>query len=69
MIAEMTLCGAMGAGGAHGCVVLAWCDEAWAGFAVVACFNGFLGSSSGCKGELHYMGVRHAGDTPLEGFV
>ncbi len=22
-----------------------------------------------CRGELHYMGVRHADDTPLEGFV
>ena len=23
----------------------------------------------GRQGELHYMEVRHAGDTPLEGFV
>ena len=23
----------------------------------------------GARGELHYKAVRHAGDTPLEGFV
>ena len=40
--------------------------EVWAGLGVAARFSG---PDMECRGELHYMGVRHAGDTPLEGFV
>lgn len=29
----------------------------------------FSGLDTGARGELHYMRVRHAGDTPLEGLV
>lgn len=50
----------------YGSGLLVWCDEAWAGLGVAARFNG---PDMECRGELHYMGVRHAGDTPLEGFV
>ena len=36
-------------------------------------FGGQIPSSRGCtaatRGELHDTGVRHAGDTPQEGFV
>ena len=28
-----------------------------------------VGSAVGARGELHYKAVRHAGDTPLGGFV
>ena len=41
--------------------------EAWAGLGVAACFNDL--DMGGRGGELHYMEVRHAGDTPLEGLV
>ena len=40
--------------------------DAWAGLGVAACFNDL---DMGGRGELHYMEVRHAGDTPLEGLV
>ena len=40
--------------------------EVWAGLGVAARFSG---PDMECRGELHYMGVRHAGDTPLEGLV
>ena len=36
------------------------------GWVVAARFNG---PDMGGRGELHYMEVRHAGDTPLEGLV
>ena len=36
------------------------------GWAVAARFNDL---DMGGRGELHYMEVRHAGDTPLEGLV
>jgi len=36
------------------------------GWSVAARFNGL---DMGGRGELHYMEVRHAGDTPLEGLV
>ena len=36
------------------------------GCAVAARFDGL---DMGGRGELHYMEVRHAGDTPLEGLV
>ena len=36
------------------------------GWAVAARFNGL---DMGCRGELHYKAVRHAGDASLEGFV
>lgn len=41
--------------------------DAWAGLGVAACFNDL--DMGGRGGELHYMEVRHAGDTPLEGLV
>jgi len=36
------------------------------GWVVAARFSGL---DTGARGELHYMRVRHAGDTPLEGLV
>ena len=50
----------------YGSGLLVWCDEAWAGLGVAARFNG---PDMECRGELHYMEVRHAGDTPLEGLA
>ncbi len=57
-----------------GCFLGSWarrlprarCTRRGPGCAVVARFNGL---DMGGWGELHYMGVRHAGDTLLEGFV
>lgn len=41
-------------------------DEAWAG--LCGC-DVFRLCNRGYRGELHYKAVRHAGDTPLGGFV
>ena len=41
-------------------------DEAWGGLG--GC-SSFQRPGYGCWGELHYKAVRHAGDTPLGGFV
>lgn len=40
--------------------------DVWAGLGVAAHFRG---PDMECRGELHYMEVRHAGDMPLEGLV
>ena len=56
----------VGRGQGRRCGVRARCDEACAGL-------GGCGKCQrpgyGCRGDLRHPGVRHAGDTPLEGFA
>ena len=65
-IMHVTSVGPGGVGQACGALARRSLDEARAGAG--GC-GSFQRPGYGSTGELHYMRVRHAGDTPLEGFV